>query len=75
MHTHSDVLTKAANIFQSVEKKMIHLSILLSYEVYIGILRFQKLTATLFRRSIDQIRFKTGITTISKLVCLSTSRT
>ena len=71
MNTHTDLLTKAANIVQFVGKKVIYLSILLSY----GNLYFQKLVASLFRRSMDQILFKVGITTISKLVCLSASNT
>lgn len=34
MHTHADLLTKTANIFQFMEGKMMYFSILLSYEVY-----------------------------------------
>lgn len=57
---HSSVCRKEGDVF-----------ILLSY----GNLYFQELVASLFRRSMDQILFKIGITTISKLVCLSASNT
>lgn len=56
---------KSAGIFQFVRKKM------MSY----GNFYFQKLVATLFRRSMDQILSKIGTTTTSKLVCLSASNT
>ena len=53
----------SAGIFQFVRKNM------MSY----GNFYFQKLVATLFRRSMDQILFKIGTTTTSKLMCLSAS--
>lgn len=62
MHTQTN-LFMSAGIFQFVRKKM------MSY----GNFYFQKLVATLFRRSMDQILFKIGTTTTSKLMCLSAS--
>lgn len=75
MHTHADLLTRTANIFQFMEGKMMNFSILLSYEVYIAILCFQKLMETLFRKLMDQTLFKIGAATTSKLVCSSTNNT
>lgn len=66
MHTQTNLFLKSAGIFQFVRKKM------MSY----GNFYFQKLVATLFRRSMDQILSKIGTTTTtSKLVCLSASNT
>lgn len=72
MHTHTGLLIKTACIFRFMGKK-IYFSILLFHEVYIGILCFQRLMVTLFRRPINKILLKIGITTISKPVYLSTS--